>query len=83
MKLQLTKDKTIDIKLPWEKGTGGGVSGHRAGVSDVTGLLLESGDPRGCPAVRHLPFSAGGGKPPEIHRGRRHGHCRLRPRLVR
>lgn len=52
MKLQLTKDKTIDIKLPWEKGTGGGASGRRAGVSDVTGLLLESGDPRGCPAVR-------------------------------
>ena len=52
MKLQLTKDKTIDVKLPWEKGTSGGASGHRAGASDVTGVLLESGDPRGCPAVR-------------------------------
>ena len=52
MKLQLTKDKTIDIKMPWEKSTGGGSSARGAGLSDVTGVLLESGDPRGCPAVR-------------------------------
>ena len=52
MKLQLTKDKTIDVKMPWEKGTGGEASVKRAGASDVTGVLLESGDPRGCPAVR-------------------------------
>ena len=52
MKLQLTKDKTIDVKLPWEKGTGGGASDRRAGAADVTGVLLESGDTRGCPAVR-------------------------------
>jgi len=52
MKLQLTKDKTIDIKMPWEKSTGGGSSAREVGLSDVTGVLLESGDPRGCPAVR-------------------------------
>ncbi len=53
MKLQLTKDKTIDVRLPWEKPSGGGSASHRgAGLSDVTGVLLEGGDPRGCPAVR-------------------------------
>lgn len=52
MKLQLTRDKTIDVKMPWEKGAGGGSSGHRGGPADVTGVLLESGDPRGCPVVR-------------------------------
>ena len=52
MKLQLTKDKTIDIKMPWEKSTGGGSSARGGGLSDVTGVLLEGGDPRGCPAVR-------------------------------
>ena len=53
MKLQLTKDKTIDVKMPWEKPKGGG-SSTRGGtvVADLTGVLLESGDPRGCPAVR-------------------------------
>ena len=53
MKLQLTKDKTIDVKMPWEKSAAGGSSSHKgAALSDVTGVLLESGDPRGCPAVR-------------------------------
>jgi hypothetical protein len=53
MKLQLTKDKTIDIKMPWEKTAAGGASSRKAAsLSDVTGVLLESGDPRGCPAVR-------------------------------
>ena len=52
MKLQLTKDKTIDVRMPWEKAAGDGASGRRAGASDVTGVLLESGDSRGCPAVR-------------------------------
>ena len=53
MKLQLTKDKTIDVKMPWEKSTAGGSSSRRGGrLSDVTGILLEGGDPRGCPAVR-------------------------------
>ena len=46
MKLQLTKDKTIEINFP-----GGGGAGKRR-LSDVTGVVLNSGDPRGCPAVR-------------------------------
>lgn len=46
MKLQLTKTKTIEINFP-----GGGSSGGGS-LSDVTGVLLNSGDPRGCPAVR-------------------------------
>ena len=51
MKLQLTKDKTIDVKMPWEKSAAGGSFGRR-GPSDVTGVFLDLGDPRGCPAVR-------------------------------
>lgn len=46
MKLQFTKTKTIEINLP---GLGGGGS---KGLPDVTGVLLNSGDSRGCPAVR-------------------------------
>ena len=46
MKLQLTKNKTIEINLP------GGGGGGSKGLPDVTGVLLNSGDPRGCPAVR-------------------------------
>ena len=42
MKLQLTKTKTIDLSL------GGG----RRALSDVTGVVLNSDDARGCPAVR-------------------------------
>ena len=45
MKLQLTKDKTIEINFP------SGGAGRRK-LSDVTGVFLNSGDPRGCPAVR-------------------------------
>jgi hypothetical protein len=51
MKLQLTKDKTIDVKMPWEKSAAGGSFGRR-GPSDVTGVFLDFADPRGCPAVR-------------------------------
>ena len=42
MKLQLTKTKTIDLSL------GGG----RHALSDVTGVVLNTDDARGCPAVR-------------------------------
>ena len=42
MKLQLTKTKTIDLSL------GGG----RRALSDVTGVVLNTDDARGCPAVR-------------------------------
>jgi len=52
MKLQLTKDKTIDVKMPWEKSGGGAPGGRKAGLSDVVGVSLFDGDPRGCPAVR-------------------------------
>jgi hypothetical protein len=52
MKLQLTKDKTIDVKMPWEKSGGGVPGGRKAGLSDVVGVSLFDGDPRGCPAVR-------------------------------
>lgn len=51
MKLQLTKDKTIDVKMPWEKSAAGGSFGRR-GPSDVTGVFLDPANPRGCPAVR-------------------------------
>jgi len=51
MKLQLTKDKTIDVKMPWEKSAAGGSFGRR-GPSDVTGVFLDPSNPRGCPAVR-------------------------------
>ena len=42
MKLQLTKTKTIDLSL------GGG----RRALTDVTGVVLNTDDARGCPAVR-------------------------------
>ena len=42
MKLQMTKTKTIDLSL------GGG----RRALSDVTGVVLNTDDARGCPAVR-------------------------------
>ena len=42
MKLQLTKTKTIDLSLG-----GGGRT-----LSDVTGVVLNTDDARGCPAVR-------------------------------
>ena len=46
MKLQLTKDKAIELSLP---NFGGGKA---KGLADVTGVDLTAGDPRGCPAVR-------------------------------
>ena len=51
MKLQLTKDKTIDVKMPWEKYAAGGSFG-RHGSSDVTGMFLDPSNPRVCPAVQ-------------------------------
>ena len=45
MKLQLTKTKTIEIDF---SRFGGG----RKALSDVTGVVLNTGDARGCPAVR-------------------------------
>ena len=45
MKLQLTKTKTIEIDFSRLGG------GHRT-PSDVTGVVLNGGDARGCPAVR-------------------------------
>ena len=45
MKLQLTKTKTIEIDF--SKFGGGGRT-----PSDVTGVVLNEGDARGCPAVR-------------------------------
>ena len=45
MKLQLTKTKTIEIDF---SRFGGG----RGGLSDITGVALNTGDARGCPAVR-------------------------------
>ena len=51
MKLQLTRDKTIDLAMPWEKPSAGAVR-RTTGPSEVTGVLLGDGDPRGCPAVR-------------------------------
>ena len=44
VKIQLTKDKTVDISLPF----GGG----KRKKSDVTGVELYSSDEEGCPAVR-------------------------------
>lgn len=51
MKLQLTKTKTIDIKMPWEKSAASG-AGRGVGPSDVTGVFWDPGDARGCHAVR-------------------------------
>ena len=53
MKLQLTKDKTIDVKMPWEKNAAGASSVRSGtGPGDVTGIVLGENDSRGCPAVR-------------------------------
>lgn len=54
--MQLTKDKTIDVKMPWEGGSKKGASKGR--LHDVVGVELGGGDPRGCPAVR-LSFKKG------------------------
>ena len=45
MKLQLTKTKTIEIDFSR-------LGGRRKPLSDVTGVALNTGDARGCPAVR-------------------------------
>lgn len=45
MKIQLTKDKTIDVNIPLAGGSGGV-------KSDIVGVELFSGCERGCPAVR-------------------------------
>ena len=71
MQIQLTKTKTIELKLPFGGGGGGGKS-RRRGPSDVVGVEFGSGDPRGCPAVRlirkkgrfHV-YAAGFVKPPD------------------
>ena len=52
MKLQLTKDKTIDVKMPWEKAAGGASSHAGTGPADVVGVVIDATDTRGCPAVR-------------------------------
>lgn len=52
MKLQLTKDKTIDLAMPWEKSPAAGPTRRGKGPSEVVGILLGDDDPRGCPAVR-------------------------------
>ena len=72
MQIQLTKNKTIDISLPFGGGGGGGGGSSRRGPSDVVGVELRSGDPRGCPAIRLLRkkgklhiYAAGFVKPPE------------------
>jgi len=72
MQIQLTKTKTIEVKLPFGGGGGGGGKSRRRGPSDVVGVEFGSGDPRGCPAVRltrkkgrlHV-YAAGFVKPPE------------------
>lgn len=46
MKIQLTRDKTIELHFP---GGGGGAAKSKA---DLVGVELFSDDPRGCPAVR-------------------------------
>jgi len=53
MKLQLTRSKTIEVRMPWEKtASAGGASPSGEGVDDVVGVVIGEGDARGCPAVR-------------------------------
>lgn len=49
MKIQLTKDKTIDVKIP---GFGGGGDKGKKTKADIVGVELFSGCEEGCPAVR-------------------------------
>ena len=71
MQIQLTKNKTIEVNFPFGGG-GGGSRPRSRGLSDVVGVELRLGDPRGCPAVRlvrkkgkiHV-YAAGFVKPPE------------------
>lgn len=53
MKIQLTRNKTIDVRMPWEgTASSAAVAKKAAGLQDVTGVALFGNDPRGCPAVR-------------------------------
>ncbi len=54
MKLQLTKDKTINVKLPWEKSQGASSGARKSGLAEIVGVSLFEGDSRGCPIVRFL-----------------------------
>ena len=47
MKIQLTKDKTIELNFP------GGGGGSSKSITDLVGIELFSGHPNGCPAL-HL-----------------------------
>lgn len=50
MKLQLTREKTIEVRMPWEASGQG--SSSQGGFQDVVGVALGGHDSRGCPAVR-------------------------------
>lgn len=70
MQIQLTRTKTIEVSLPFG-GRGGARKARSRGPSDVVGVELRSGDPRGCPAVRLIRkkgrlqvYAAGFVKPP-------------------
>lgn len=53
MQIQLTKDKSINVNIPFLDGGGAGGGGkRRQGPSDLVGVDLRFDDPRGCPAVR-------------------------------
>lgn len=53
MQIQLTKDKSINVNIPFLDGGGaGGGAKRRQGPSDLVGVDLRFDDPRGCPAVR-------------------------------
>ncbi len=54
MKLQLTRDKTIDVRMPWEKPKGESSGTRKSGLADIVGVSLFEGDARGCPIVRLL-----------------------------
>lgn len=54
MKLQLTRDKTIDVRMPWEKPKGVPSGARKSSLSEIVGVSLFEGDARGCPIVRLL-----------------------------
>ena len=54
MKLQLTRDKTIDVRMPWEKPKGVPSGARKSGLAEIVGVSLFEGDARGCPIVRLL-----------------------------
>lgn len=49
MKIQLTKDKAIELNIP---GLGGGGGAGKKSKADITGVELFSGCEEGCPALR-------------------------------